>query len=86
MVDAQFVVKNKVGLHARPANLLIKEAIKFKSNIRIKKGNTEVNAKSIISVLTLGAKMGDKIVVKADGPDELEALSSILELLERLKE
>ncbi len=82
MLVGEFTVNNKVGLHARPAANFVQTASKFKSKITVIKDGREVNAKSIVSVLSLGAERGSKIVVKVEGVDEQEAMEAIKELIE----
>ncbi|CCC57770.1 HPr family phosphocarrier protein [Caloramator australicus] len=79
-------INNPTGLHARPASILVKEAMKFKSNIYLIKNNKEYNAKSIMNVMAMGAAMGDEIRIKAEGEDEKEAINSLQKLLEDLKD
>lgn len=83
MVSNEVILKNKSGLHARPASLLVELANKFKSEIFIKKDNMTINAKSIMGVMTLGAACGTHIIIEADGSDEGEALEAIIELVGR---
>ncbi len=73
-------IKNKVGLHARPASLFVQEARRYTSNIRVTNGDTTVNGKSILNVLTLGADQGATIVVNAEGDDADAALAGIRQL------
>lgn len=82
MLKAEFEIKNKLGLHARPAAAFVQVCNKFKSNIDIKSKNKMVNAKSIIGVLALGIASGDTVEIEIDGLDEEQALSEITELLE----
>ncbi|NMA82240.1 MAG: HPr family phosphocarrier protein [Epulopiscium sp.] len=70
------------GLHARPANLLIKTAEKFTSSILISKDSKEVDGKRLLGVLTLGARQGDQITIIADGPDEKEAIQALKKLFD----
>ena len=86
MVEKLFVVKNETGLHARPASLFVQKAAKYKSTIKVKKDGKEANAKSIISVLSLGASFGSEITIIADGPDAEEAVAGLVELLDTLEE
>ena len=86
MVEKVFVVKNETGLHARPASQFVQKAAKFKSVIKLKKDGKEANAKSIISVLSLGASKGSEIAISCAGDDEQEALSALIELLDNLEE
>ncbi|MGB9855879.1 MAG: HPr family phosphocarrier protein [Caldisericum exile] len=81
MLMKTFTVKNKVGLHARPAAVLVQTASKFKSDIKIEKDGKVVSAKSILGVLSLGAEKGSTITVTVDGVDEEEALKTIEELV-----
>ena len=74
------MVKNKLGLHARPAALFVQAANKFDSRITVEKDNDKVNGKSIMGVLMLGAERGSSIIIEAEGQD---AEMAILEL-ERL--
>ena len=82
MQEATLVVRHEVGLHARPAALFVQAAKKFESAITICKDDMEVNAKSILSILTLGVNQNTVITIKADGEDEEQALSTLLELVE----
>ena len=82
MVNAAAVIKNSSGLHLRPAGVLCKEALKYKSKISFKIGNTTANAKSVLSVLGACVKSGDEIEFVCDGPDEEEALAAMLRLAE----
>jgi phosphocarrier protein len=75
-------IKNKLGLHARPASLLVKLAGKFESEIQLAKDDTEINAKSILGVMMLAAGPGQSITISADGPDAEEAIDAIASLIE----
>ncbi len=80
MLEVKLIVPNKTGLHARPAALLVQTASKFSSDITIVKGDTEVNAKSIMGIMALGAHQGQELTFKINGADESEALTAIEEL------
>jgi phosphocarrier protein HPr len=82
MVQKEMVIKNKTGLHARPAKLLVELANQFKSDICVIKGEKEVNSKSILGVLTLGAGQGSTLVIRSNGSDEEEAIKAIDELIQ----
>lgn len=82
MYKIEVVVKNETGLHARPASMFVKEANKFTSEILVTKDVNEYNAKSILGLLTMGAKKGDKITIKAEGEDEREAVDALISLVE----
>jgi phosphocarrier protein len=76
-------IKNKLGLHARAAAKLVHTAARFKSDIKIRKGDEEVDGKSILGILLLAAGRGSVITVRANGEDENEALDAIQELIDR---
>jgi phosphotransferase system HPr (HPr) family protein len=77
LIKKKLTVKNKQGLHARPAALFVQVANKFDSRITVKRDNEEVNGKSIMGILMLGAERGSVIVIEADGDD---AHLAVLEL------
>lgn len=74
-------LQNETGLHARPASMFVKTASKYKAEIKIFKDDKEYNAKSIISVLSMGATKGDKLTIMAMGEDAEEALADIQTLV-----
>jgi phosphocarrier protein HPr len=82
MVSKDVTIINKLGLHARPAAQLVKVASKFSSEISFRKGNLEVNGKSIMGVMMLAAAKGAKITVIVKGSDEKEALGAIVNVFE----
>lgn len=81
MKEIKYVIKDAMGIHARPAGILIKEAGKFTCAINIRKDAKEVDAKRIIGVMGLGVKQGEEITVTFDGPDEEEAAKTVTEFL-----
>ncbi len=81
MKQFQYVITDELGIHARPAGLLVKEAAKFQADIKIKKGEKEADAKRIFGIMGLAAKKGDEIVLTADGADEADAIAAIEEFL-----
>jgi len=78
----KIVIKHKTGLHARPAAVFVDQASQFESAITIMLGEREANAKSIISVMTLGVGPEEEIIIKAEGVDEEEAISRLVMLIE----
>jgi phosphocarrier protein HPr len=80
MPEITLTIKNKVGLHARPASLFVREAARFKSTITVIHGETQANAKSILNVLTLGANQGAKLIIRAEGEDAETALQALAAL------
>lgn len=81
MVSSKVIIKNQAGLHLRPAGLLCKEAINFKSHINFKINDTTANVKSILSILGAGIKCGDEIELICDGDDEELALNKLITLI-----
>lgn len=77
LIRKKLVVKNKQGLHARPAALFVQVANKFNSNITLSRGEEEVNGKSIMGILTLGVEKGSQIVIEAEGDDAKMAISEL---------
>ncbi|MDD2752562.1 MAG: HPr family phosphocarrier protein [Candidatus Omnitrophica bacterium] len=73
-VQKKLVVKNKQGLHARPAALFVQVANKYDSRIIVKSNKEEVNGKSIMGILMLGAEQGTEIIIQADGDDAQVAI------------
>lgn len=85
MAEATIQVKNKVGLHARPASLFVQTATKFSSKIKVKNLTTNgnfVDAKSIIMVLTLGVMKDHEVVIQTEGADADAALGALRALIE----
>ncbi|MGD9487748.1 MAG: HPr family phosphocarrier protein [Calditrichaceae bacterium] len=83
MIEEILRIKNKNGLHARPAAHLVKIAGKFASEIKILKDGLEVNGKSIMGVMMLAAETGSELVLQIDGDDEMEAMNAIKELIDK---
>lgn len=82
MVQKEIVVQNQVGLHARPATFFIQKANEFKSTIWISREERKVNAKSLLGVLSLGIIKDTVVTIAAEGIDEEEAVSSLVELID----
>ena len=81
-VSRTVVVKNREGLHARPAFILSKLANEFASTIELIRGSEPVDAKSILSILTLGAECGTEILIRASGEDAESAVAALVDLFE----
>jgi len=77
MPDLVVTVNHKVGLHARPAALFVQTATRFKCSIKVTVGERTANAKSILSVLTLGASQGTALAIHAEGEDADQALTAL---------
>jgi len=83
LVTRDIEIRNKLGLHARAAAKLVHTAARFRADIKIRKGEEEVDGKSILGILLLAAGRGSVVTVKADGADEGEALDAVQELIDR---
>ena len=81
LVKKQLIVKNKSGLHARPAALFVQVANKFESRITVKRDDEEVNGKSIMGILMLGAEKDSVIMIEADGDDAQEAMDELEKII-----
>ncbi len=81
LIKKELVVKNGQGLHARPAALFVQIANKFDSRITVRHDGEEVNGKSIMGILMLGAEKGSLIIVEADGADAEQALGELEKLI-----
>src|SRR6266540_3615085 len=77
MKQIELVILNETGLHARPAKVLVNLAKQFKSTISLQHKGKRANAKSMVSVLTLGAVRGSDITVQAEGVDEETAIAEL---------
>ena len=77
----EIIIKNKSGLHARPAAMFVQIANKFESNITVSKGRQKVNGKSIMGILMLAASKGAKIVISANGADAEQAVEELSQVL-----
>jgi phosphocarrier protein HPr len=82
VTQAELVIKNQLGLHARACALFVKTAAKFRSEIFVARDDLEVNGKSIMGVMMLAAEEGSTIRVRAEGPDEGEAIVALQELVD----
>ena len=81
MVERTVQILNKNGLHARPAAEVVKIAAKFSSEITLSRDDLEVNGKSIMGVMMLAAEFGSTLTLRANGPDEDQAVSAIADVI-----
>ena len=81
VVEKKFVIRNKLGLHARPAALFVRTANRFRSDITIQKGQHKVNGKSIMGVMMLAAGPGSHVTIRIVGSDAQRAMVEIEKLL-----
>ena len=82
MIETELTVRNRAGIHTRPAASIVKLAAKFQSDVFLIKDGFEINAKSIIGVMTLAADQGSTIILKINGNDEQKAVEEIKALFE----
>jgi phosphocarrier protein len=85
MKERIFEIKNRLGLHARPAAMFVQLCSKYKSKVKVMKEDQEVDGKSIMGLLTLAAGCGNRIRVITNGEDEEELLNELEDLIERKK-
>ncbi len=82
MTEKAIQIKSDAGIHARPAMMLVKEAMKFPCEVYLIKDSIQANGKSIMSVLSLAITKGSKLIIRAVGEDEAEAVESIARLIQ----
>jgi len=82
MLEKKIIIRNETGIHARPASLITKEAQKYQSESIIIKEDKQYNCKSIMSLMSMGAKSGEEILLKVQGNDEDEAFKALINMLE----
>jgi phosphotransferase system HPr (HPr) family protein len=81
-VKKKVEIRNRLGLHARPAAIFVQTANRFKSDIEVVKGRQKVNGKSIMGIMTLAAGMGTVISLQVMGEDQEQALKELMKLFE----
>jgi phosphotransferase system HPr (HPr) family protein len=81
MPEIKITLQHPAGLHARPASMFVQTAKRFQSTITASHGSRSVNAKSILSVLTLGANQGAEITIRAEGEDADAAVEALRALI-----
>lgn len=82
-MQAQVIIQNKLGLHARPAMSFVDIANSFNSQITVKKGEQAVDGKSIMQMMLLAATQGTQLLIQATGPDAAAAINALCELINR---
>jgi len=82
MREKSVAIRNQAGFHARPASLFVREVAKYQSQITVRKGAKEVDAKSILALMSLAIQQNDVVTLRVEGTDEVEALQKLVELLE----
>lgn len=82
-LQKKIIIKNKDGLHARPAALFVQLANKYNSEVSLKKGKEKVNGKSIMGIMMLAAEKGSKVLIEVVGEDAEDALRELEEFLSK---
>jgi phosphocarrier protein HPr len=82
MIERKVTVTNRAGIHARPAAMIVQTASRFQSKVILGKENEEINAKSIMGIITLGAGYDTELTMKVEGSDEQEAANALASLFE----
>lgn len=82
MIRREVTVRNRAGLHTRPASMLVRTASQFDAEILLRRDNYEINGKSVIGVMTLAAEQGATLTLVVDGEDEEDAADAIAALFE----
>ena len=82
MIKEKVIIKNEIGLHARPATLFVNVADQYQSDVRIIKDGMEVNGKSILSLLAIAAEKGSEVILIVEGKDEKKAFEDLKAVLE----
>ncbi len=82
MTEKTTTIKNKTGIHARPASVFVQTASKFKSKVQIAAKGKKVDAKSILMIMSMGLSNGTEITISADGADEADAVKTLVDLVD----
>lgn len=82
MKKFEYTIRDEIGIHARPAGMLVLEAKKYESVITLKKGEKEADATRLMAVMSLAVKNGETVEIKVDGSDEDTAVDKIKEFFE----
>jgi len=81
VIKKKITVQNKQGLHARPAAMFVQIANKFDSRVIVRRDEEEVNGKSIMGILMLGAEKGSQIILEVDGDDAESAMAELEKII-----
>ena len=83
MKEITYTVKDKVGIHARPAGMLVKLVKEYSSDVYIEKGDKRIKADRLIAIMNMGIKHGDTVTVTIEGDDEKEAYKALYSFFEK---
>jgi len=82
MIEREVTVRNRAGIHTRPASMIVRTASQFDADVYLQRDNYEINGKSVIGVMTLAAEQGASLTLVVEGSDEAEAADALEELFE----
>jgi len=82
MIERELTVRNKAGIHTRPASMIVRTASKYESEVFLRRDRYEINAKSVIGVMTLAAEQGATLMLVVEGDDEDDAADALEDLFE----
>ncbi|NBC85347.1 MAG: HPr family phosphocarrier protein [Bacteroidetes bacterium] len=82
MIERELTVRNKAGIHTRPASMIVRTASKYESEVFLRRDRYEINAKSVIGVMTLAAEKGATLTLVVEGDDEDDAADALEDLFE----
>jgi phosphocarrier protein len=82
MIERELTVRNKAGIHTRPASMIVRTASKYESEVFLRRDRYEINAKSVIGVMTLAAEQGATLMLVVEGDDEEDAADALEDLFE----
>ena len=82
MYEKEVIIRNRAGIHARPAAMLVQTTKNFQANVYLEKDNNRINAKSIMGIITLGAAYNTELKIIGEGVDEQEAVEAVVRLFE----
>ncbi|ADU52116.1 Phosphotransferase system, phosphocarrier protein HPr [Thermaerobacter marianensis DSM 12885] len=82
MAEVTVTIQHPTGLHARPAALFVQTASRFRSQIEVQANGKTANAKSMMAILSLGARQGTALTIRAEGDDAGDAVAALKELVE----
>lgn len=84
-MEIKFIVTAEAGIHARPATILVNEAVKYESDLKLTINNLTTNLKSIMGVMSMGINNGAVITITAEGKDAQEAITGLTNVIYQLK-
>lgn len=81
MISTEVIITNQLGVHARPASKIVKEASTGRSQVWLIKDGQRINARSILGLMMMGIEQGARVTIEVEGPDENEVLQRLIDLI-----